>query len=109
MTGGSHSIRFAASAEPLHIDPPKPPRATKPNGKTPVPKEDQGVPNKVQLAPRPNALNALHGARVQSQIIFDKMKPLVDSENRHGDLQVIRSAALHLIEHIDVLITAEES
>jgi hypothetical protein len=107
MTGGTHSIRFAASAEPVqHNGLPKPRKARKPNG---VKHTEQTVPNPVQLAPKPNALNALHGARVQSQIIFDKMKRLVDSENRHGDLQVIRSAALYLIQHVDVLITAEES
>jgi hypothetical protein len=33
---------------------------------------------------------------------------LVLSENRHGDLQVIRSAALEIIRHADVLIAQEQ-
>ena len=97
----------------VHLAPPANPIQYNESPKTPA-KKTNGVPttpavqNSVQLAPKPNPLNALHGARVQSQIIFDRMKPLVDSDNRHGDLQVIRSAALNLIQHIDVLIHAEE-
>jgi hypothetical protein len=56
----------------------------------------------------PLALDALRDLSLQSKVIADILKGLVLSENRHGDLQVIRSAALRLVEAADVLIKEEQ-
>jgi hypothetical protein len=102
------SVNFGTTTGPIQNNELAKPRAAKPNGHALSASDANTVQDSVQSPGKPNALNALHGARVHSQIIFDKMKPLIDSENRHGDLQVIRSAAKNLITHIDVLIQAEE-
>jgi len=73
-----------------------------------APEKAQAVAKQVQLAPKPNILTALDQARIHANIIFNKLNPIIGSENRHGDLCVIRSAALNILQHIEVLINAEE-
>jgi hypothetical protein len=56
----------------------------------------------------PPTLDALKEIAVSSKVIDEKIKGLVMSENRHGDLQVIRSAALRLVQAADILIEEEQ-
>ena len=58
--------------------------------------------------PETLALDALKTLAINSDVIAKMIKPLVMSSNRHGDLQVIRSAATHLIEAADILIAEEQ-
>ena len=54
------------------------------------------------------ALDALKDIAIHSKVIGEKLAKLVLSENRHGDLQVIRSAAMHISRAADVLIAEEQ-
>ncbi len=110
MTGGSRSIRFSTAPESIqHNELLQKPRAKKSNANSAaVQHNEQSVPNQVQLAPKPNALNALDQAWMDSLIIADLFKGIIASKNRHGDLQAMRSAAKNLIANVDLLIQAEE-
>jgi hypothetical protein len=97
---GVHSVHFA----PLVHPPEKPKRGkrllTEPNAQT--------VPEQVQITPKPNVITALDNAGVNAGTILHLMKGIIGSDNRHGDLCAIRSAAKNLITNLDVLIQAEE-
>lgn len=60
-------------------------------------------------APDPNIIEALNSLGVQTKVLVDKVKGIVSSSSRHGDLQVIRSSAKLLIDAADALIDHEES
>jgi hypothetical protein len=62
----------------------------------------------VQQTIQPPALDALKDIAVHSKVIEEKLKGLVLSDNRHGDLQVIRSAALRLVQAAEILIAEEQ-
>jgi hypothetical protein len=55
-----------------------------------------------------NAFEALRDATRESALVSVKLKELIQSGNRHGDLQVARSAALRIVEHVDRLIGYEQ-
>jgi hypothetical protein len=59
-------------------------------------------------APRTIALEALATLMRNAELIVKTSRTLPLSSNRHGDLQVIRSASLHLVESADVLIAEEQ-
>lgn len=58
--------------------------------------------------PSANGLTALHNISVHLQIVNSKMKTILGSADRHGDLQVIHSACSHMLENLKVLIHLEE-
>lgn len=58
--------------------------------------------------PSANGLTALHNISVQLQVVNAKMKTILGSADRHGDLQVIHSACSHMLENLKVLIHLEE-
>ena len=60
-------------------------------------------------APGLNVIDAIDKFRTQLQVILDKNKTLIGSDSRHGDLQVIRSAAKMMIDHVDTMLEHEES
>jgi hypothetical protein len=62
----------------------------------------------VQQPVQPPTLDALKEIAIGSKTISDTLKNLVMSENRHGDLQVIRSAALRLVQAAEILIEEEQ-
>ena len=55
-----------------------------------------------------NAFEALRDATRESALVSVKLKELIQSGNRHGDLQVARSAALRVIESLDRMIAYEQ-
>jgi hypothetical protein len=71
------------------------------------------VPNRPGVAMRPAprktlAMDALASLVSNSEQISKLSKSVPFSATRHGDLQVIRSCALHVIESADVLIAEEQ-
>lgn len=80
--GGNHPIYF----------PPVPELAKEP---APVPKI-------------PNSLGNYASALREVELIRERLRGLVISENRHGDLQIILSAGRRLEESVLALIEAEE-
>jgi hypothetical protein len=62
-----------------------------------------------QAAPAPIAMDAFGNMLRDVGTIASLTKSLATAANRHGDLQVIRSCAKHIIESADVLIAQEQS
>jgi hypothetical protein len=61
------------------------------------------------LAPAVNVLAALATAQRASDLVRQKLKGLLASDNRHGDLQVALSATRRLGEALSILIDGEEA
>jgi hypothetical protein len=59
-------------------------------------------------APRVNALESFSSALRDAETIREKLRGLVVSDGRHGDLQTALSAARELEGHLLELIEAEE-
>jgi IclR helix-turn-helix domain len=55
----------------------------------------------------PNVFEALRDATRESALLSTKVRELIRSVNRHGDLQVARSAALRVIDSLDRMIAYE--
>jgi DNA-binding transcriptional ArsR family regulator len=55
-----------------------------------------------------NVLEVLGDATREAGLIQKRLRDLPASASRHGDMQVIRGAALRLIDKVTVLITYEE-
>ena len=103
--------------------PPSTTRSEKPNRlkRKPQASKDHPPSTTVRLAPDHNALECLRNVRHQARVIqngvFGKnynswgniSGALEDSEDRHGQLLVVRTAARLLIDNLEVLIQAEES
>jgi len=64
--------------------------------------------NKPIASGQPNVITALGTTTREAALIVEKLKPIVHSESRHGDLLVARGAAQRLIQALDVLIAHEE-
>lgn len=58
--------------------------------------------------PRPNALQSYASALRDAETLRDKLRGLVSSDSRHGDLQVSLSALRRIEEAVRALIAAEE-
>lgn len=54
------------------------------------------------------ALEALGIIHARMTTMSNSLKFLIGSSNRHGDLQVLRTAAQQLLEAVDVLIAEEQ-
>lgn len=71
-------------------------------------------PEKTAAAPAPqvtvkNAFECYANAVSDCQVIAEKLRKLFASDNRHGDMQVIRSAALRIAEEAAHMIEIEEN
>jgi hypothetical protein len=71
------------------------------------------VPDRPAVATRPSspktlAMDALASLVSNSEQVSKLSRQVPFSATRHGDLQVIRSCALHIIESADVLIAEEQ-
>jgi hypothetical protein len=78
--GGEHTVHFPPAAEPA---------AT------------------VQAAP--NVFETFAAALRDTELMREKLRGLIVSENRHGDLQAVLSAARRVESSVQALIEAEES
>jgi hypothetical protein len=57
---------------------------------------------------RPNPLQALADAQRDAELVREKLRGLLTTETRHGDLQVTLSALRRCLENVQVLIEVEE-
>jgi hypothetical protein len=55
-----------------------------------------------------NPYDCLRDTWRDTLIITEKLKHLVNSETRHGDLQIIRSAAMRIVKESSRMIEVEE-
>lgn len=58
--------------------------------------------------PQPNIMQCFGDALRDAELMREKLRGLVSSHARHGDLQVALSAAKRVEEALKVLISAEE-
>ncbi len=66
------------------------------------------VPEAPQKSVAKNPLDAYRDAAVDAKLIVETLKHLFPSDNRHGDLEVARTAAKRIVSNLTVLIELEE-
>ena len=64
--------------------------------------------NAASKKPAANALEVFANAHRDVETIREKLRGLLTSDSRHGDLQAVLSATLRLAEHVKTLIEFEE-
>ncbi len=91
--GGQHSIHFPAGTDLV-------------NGGS---KDSSAGASKLAPVPQVNVLQRFADALRDVELCRERLRGLVISGNRHGDLQVVRSALLRSVEAVNSLIDAEEN
>lgn len=89
--GGVRSVHFPPAAEPG-------PRTRKPE-----PKPD------LEPAPETNILEVFANAHRDTELIRERLRGLLTTQSRHGDLQAAYSAVKRLADNIQILIEHEEA
>jgi hypothetical protein len=78
--GGQHTVHFPPATEPAKSEPTK-----------------------------PSVLETYSSALRDAELMREKLRGLIVSDNRHGDLQAILSAARRVEDTVQTLIDAEEA
>ena len=107
QVGNMHSLNFPAARKANGAFPSQ-------AGTEPDPAVKRGKEPRLRRAAKtvevqqPNVMETFANALRDVETIREKLRGLVNSGSRHGDLQVARSAAIRIQESLSILIDAEE-